>query len=346
MEKARGQDIVRLRLGGPEEARGSWAAILAGIGLPAAVMLAIPGASLWLRGGLALGVVALAVVGLLVRPRPKRRPQRWVAVEPTRIVRLDEAGETELATFDTPFGLTVLANQGRTRALLAFTSRDRTRYVRVRIHGTEDAMAARELLARASTVTEADVLLGADDEGDALSAASAARLVEHVAARMSGALERCFLVDAHGMAVTLDGDELRLGDRVVDLRAPLEWRGFMFHESMGQMTTIYQATWLRQAATEAVLVSPLPSEVTSWMVGRAPRVQEAGTVAADALVQRALVRDMRLMHSAPDVPPPRDQRVAIERLFMLPLRRALDRAPRAARTSVPPSFTAPGMGAS
>jgi hypothetical protein len=35
------------------------------------------------------------------------------------------------------------------------------------------------------------------------------------------------------------------------------------------------------------------------------------------------------MQASPEQPPPSDQRVAIERLFMLPLRSALDRAPRA-----------------
>ena len=34
------------------------------------------------------------------------------------------------------------------------------------------------------------------------------------------------------------------------------------------------------------------------------------------------------MQAAPEQPPPPEQRVAIERLFMLPLRSALDRAPR------------------
>jgi hypothetical protein len=339
MQKARGQDIVRLRLGGPEDDRSSLRSILAAIALPAAAALALPGVTLVTRGALAIGIVTLALAGLALRPRPKRQPKRWITVEPTRVTRRDENGETELASFDSPFGLTILANQARTRALLAFTARERTRYVRVRIRGTEDAARARELLTRASTVTEADVLLGAGDEGDALSASAAARFVELVAARAPGALDRCFLTDAQGTAVTLDGDELRLGERVVDLRAPLEWRGFMFHESLGQMTTIYQATWLRQAQTEAILVSPLPTEVTSWMVGRAPR--QVGAITRDALVQRALVRDMRLMHSVPDAPPPRDQRVAIERLFMLPLRRALDRAPRLARASVPPSLAAP-----
>lgn len=342
MQKARGEDVVRLRLGGPDEERGSWRTVGLALGLPAAAALALPNAPALVRGGIAAGIVLLGALGLALRPRPTRAPKRWITVGRAGVTREDENGVTELASFDAPFGVTVLANQARTRALLAFTARDRTRYVRVRIRGPEDATRARALLARASTVTEADVLLGADDEGDALAAAQAARFVDLVVARAPRALDRCYLTDAQGGAVTLDGDELHVGAHLVDLRSPLEWRGFMFHESMGQMTTIYQATWLRQAGHEVVLVSPLPTEVTSWMVGRAPL--DVGAVTGDALVQRALLRDLRLMHSVPDAPPPRDLRVAIERLFMLPLRRALDRAPRMTRASVPPSLSAPGPG--
>jgi hypothetical protein len=35
------------------------------------------------------------------------------------------------------------------------------------------------------------------------------------------------------------------------------------------------------------------------------------------------------MQASPEAPPPSEQRVAIDRLFMLPVRSALDRAPRA-----------------
>jgi hypothetical protein len=40
------------------------------------------------------------------------------------------------------------------------------------------------------------------------------------------------------------------------------------------------------------------------------------------------------MQSLADAPPPRDLRVAVDRLFMLPLRRALDRAPRVSRPGI------------
>jgi hypothetical protein len=83
----------------------------------------------------------------------------------------------------------------------------------------------------------------------------------------------------------------------------------------------------------------MPSEISSWMVGKPPK--PVGDLTRDTLVQRALVRDLRLMQSLPDLPPPREQRVAVERLFMLPLRQALDRAPRLTRTSTPPNRAAP-----
>jgi hypothetical protein len=205
----------------------------------------------------------------------------------------------------------------------------------VRIRGPEEAARARELLARASTVPDGDVVLGGEDDTDALSTASGLRLLDTVAVRAPGALERMYLTDPRGTEIVLEGHELRLGERKVDLTAPLEWRGFMFHESLGHLTTIYQATWIRQSAVELVLVAAMPSEIASWMVGKPPKT--VGAVTGDTLVQRALVRDLRLMQSVPDVPPPREQRVAVERLFMLPLRQALDCAPRMTRTSGPPN---------
>jgi hypothetical protein len=337
MRKSAARQIVRLTLGGPEDRRDSWRAVVPALGIPSAVALAIPAIPVWVRLVLVGAIVLGTLLGLLLRPRPRTRAKRWVTVEPGRITRTDEHGETVLATFEAPFGLTVLSDRARTRALLAFTTPAQTRYIPVRIDGPEEAARARELLARASTVSDGDVAPASGD-ADALSAAGALRLVQLVAQRSPAALERVFLTDPRGNAVVLDGAELRLGERVVDLTAPLEWRGFMFHESLGHLTLLYQATWLRQSAVEIVLVASMPSEITSWMVGKPGRA--IGALTRDTLVQRALVRDLRLMEALPDVPPPRDQRVAIERLFMLPLRQALDRAPRAARTSTPPSSRA------
>jgi hypothetical protein len=41
------------------------------------------------------------------------------------------------------------------------------------------------------------------------------------------------------------------------------------------------------------------------------------------------------MQATPEAPPPAEQRVAIDRLFMLPVRSALDRAPRTSHHAAP-----------
>ena len=46
-------------------------------------------------------------------------------------------------------------------------------------------------------------------------------------------IDRILLSDPRGAAVVLEGNELRAGDRVIDLTAPLEWRAFLFLESAG-----------------------------------------------------------------------------------------------------------------
>jgi hypothetical protein len=91
---------------------------------------------------------------------------------------------------------------------------------------------------------------------------------------------------------------------------------------------VYQATWVRQGMSEAVLVSLIPS-VSSVSVPPSPPAGEVPEVAS------AVLRDLRLMQATPEPPPPTELRVAIERMFMLRLRAALDRAPRASHKDIP-----------
>jgi hypothetical protein len=122
------------------------------------------------------------------------------------------------------------------------------------------------------------------------------------------------LQDASGDPVVLDRGELRVGARRIDLSAPLEWRAFVFEELGVHAVSLCQATWVRQGDGEVVLVAPLG---------------EGG-----ASIQGA--PDARLMQAVTGDPPPRELRRAIDRLFMLPLRRALDRAPRISRAPSSP----------
>jgi hypothetical protein len=124
------------------------------------------------------------------------------------------------------------------------------------------------------------------------------------------------------------------------LNAPIEWRAFLFQELGAYAVSVCQATWVRQADVEVVFVASVASE------GTEVRETDAAVRAAGegALVRRALARDVRLMQATAGEPPPRELRCAIDRTFMLPVRHALDRAPRAARASAPSHRTATAAG--
>ena len=253
--------------------------------------------------------LALAIV---LRSRPRGSAAGWIIVDPNGIARHRSRGDARLVFWAERFGLVVLSNESRTRGLLALTTPEQTRYVPVRVTDDEDAAAARDLFARGPSLGDGDAAFGPRDGDEALSAADALELVAAVRVRDGAALDRILLSDPHGAAVVLEGTELRAGGRVIDLTAPLEWRAFLFLESAGPLGAVVQATWVRQAGTEVVLVAPQGD--TRDAMPRGGRVS-----------------------SIPDTPPPIELRMAIERLFMTPLRHALDRAPRALRSPVPSS---------
>ncbi len=83
---------------------------------------------------------------------------------------------------------------------------------------------------------------------------------------------------------------------------------------------MYQGTWVRQGTNELVLVCLLPAMTPA----------PDGLGASLGPLDRGALRDLRLMQGTPESPPPADQRVAIDRLLMVPIRSALDKAPRPA----------------
>jgi hypothetical protein len=95
---------------------------------------------------------------------------------------------------------------------------------------------------------------------------------------------------------------------------------------------VYQATWVRQGMSESVLVSLLASLASLAL----PENALQGEVPE---VASAVLRDLRLMQATPDAPPPAELRVGIERMYMLRLRAALDRAPRTSHKSLPSAAT-------
>jgi len=286
-----------------------------GLPLPLAVQIAL---------GLA-GLLAVAWAVLARRP-VMQLSGTYMEADALGLTRVtaDPTKRTMFASWDAPFGVALLASYGRPTALLAFTTPTQTRYVPARIdlansHRSEEDD---ELLARIAVLADLDLVDGIAHDA-ALTAAATAALVRHVEGHDKNALGRVYLSDGKGMPIALDRATLAVGERSFDLTSQLEWRPLMFHESTGQAAALYQATWIRQAGSEVVLVAPMPASIV-------PRETNAHREATGRL-GRALTRDLRLLQAPAESPPSRDVRVAIDRPFMMAIRRVLDDAPLASR---------------
>lgn len=263
----------------------------------------------------------LAIVWAVFARRPAVLPSgTYVEADATGLTRVNEDTSKPIVKWDAPFGVALLASYGRPTALLAFTTPTQTRYVPARIDDRSEL--DDELLARIAVLADLDLVDGVAHDA-ALTAAATAALVRHVEGHDKNALGRVYLSDGKGMPIALDRATLAVGDRSFDLTSQLEWRPLMFHESTGQAAALYQATWIKQAGAEVVLVAPMPASIV-------PREPTAHREASGRL-GRALTRDLRLLQAPAESPPSRDVRVAIDRPFMMAVRRVLDDAPLAAR---------------
>ncbi|MEI7895232.1 MAG: hypothetical protein WCI05_19200 [Myxococcales bacterium] len=319
--------VIRFPFGltGTSKGGSAWLAAVPGV---LAVAAAFVPAAAWIRA-----VMVLALVGatwFLARRTGSVRAvaHGWVLLDDMGMVRIGADGaDVCLAHWESPFGLTVLANPLRTRLVLAFTTSAQTRYVPVRLGDRAEA-----LFRRAATVAEADFCTR--DDAAMLESRDAEKIVLAVLERVPSALDRMVLSDTKGRSIVLDAKTLRLADRRIDLAAPLEWRPFAFHESAGPVASIYQATWIRQGEHEAVFVAPMPSDA-----GWADDLRAAGI----GRFPKTVASDLSLMRVSPEPPPARELRFAVDRLFMLPLRRALQQAPHA-RTASLAQFRATSWG--
>jgi hypothetical protein len=287
-----------------------------------AVTVAVVSWAAWVRAPLALALVVLASLVQRAASRGRRPRHGWLIVDDQGVRRVGAARESMVLDWREPFGATVLASPDRATLTLALTMPRAVRYVSARVTDAEDAASAPKLIARATTAAESDLRFG---DQATLTAADAERLLSEIARRVPIALERVFLSDAGGEPVVLEPSELRVGSRSINLCAPLEWRASVFHERGIHAATVSQATWVRQAGVEVVLVAAAAAD-GAWSRDVHPAVRAAGE---GRIVERAIARDLRLMQAMVGDPPPRELRRAIDRLFMLPLRHALDRAPRA-----------------
>lgn len=292
--------------------------------------------SLVVRALLPLAVAAVAVAMLVRRAAGKKRAlrertaRRGLVLRPGELRFKPGAGELARTVVDLrePFGATVLSTHRRDRLVLLLTSERGAFQI-----GTVVDAAALPVLApvleRSTTVAGEDAAfeaIGPDGAPVLLSPEDFLALAGALSAGDPGCLERVVVTDTRGAKVVLGDGELRVDDLAFDLNAPLEWRALVFQEPFGQVMTLYQGTWIRQNGSEVVLVSLLPS------LGPILEV-EPGEIAT---LDRAVLRDLRLMQASAETPPPREQRHAIERLLMMPIRSSLDRAPRKSRQPAAP----------
>jgi hypothetical protein len=336
-ESQRRPEPLHLALGPRVLAPPAWGALLLQtLVVACAVAVAVaPWASVSLRAVAAVALVSVAGVlhQLSSRREHSAKARAWLVVDDRGVHRVEGgAPPVTLVDWREPLGATVLSSADRARFLIALTTERTTRLVSARIADGEDAACAPTLIERATTTPDSD--LRADDES-ALAAADAERLLGVLARRAPFSLDRVYLSDAGGEALVLDRTELRVGVRRFDLSVPLEWRALLFQEVGAHAATVCQATWVRQGDIEVVLVAPMAADGT-WMRDAGDAVRAAGEAGT---VERSIALDVRLMQASVCEPPPRELRRAIDRLFMLPLRRALDRAPRVSRVPPSPSQT-------
>ena len=291
--------------------------VWAGVATAAGAGLAFTGVFVFQM--LAAALIGVAVV-LLVRGGNARRTRGTVEWKDGKLTRDVGGTKVELACGSEPFGVTVLANRRRTRLLLAFTRTSTTRFLSVHLDEADESV-REELVALAATVPEGDAL-DVDGADVGLAPEDALALVRVLGRAHPSALSSLYLSTSRGDVLVLEGFDMRLGERRFDLRSPLEWRPFVFHESSGAVTTLYQATWVRQRGDEVVLVAPMPLDVI-------PR-------SAQALARGGRSAEIRILAQTSESPPPRELRVAIDRMFMLPVRRALDGAPPLKRSPTAP----------
>jgi hypothetical protein len=281
-----------------------------------------------LEGSVLAVSLSLAAAAFRLRTRrlvlPAAPARALVLGDPSLTLETPGASTLVLLDVTRPFGLTLLTNAARDRLVAAFTAENKVFFVGANLERGERE-AASALLARASAVPAEGAGLeafGPDGAPVDLAFETFATLLRALETRAPACASRLYLSDGWGSPIRVDGGELRLGTTRFELARPIEWSAFVFQERLGGAIAIYQATWLKQGSAEAVLVALLPSLVAEQSAPRPTGIAE---------LDRAAARDRRLSSARVADAPPRSQRVAVDRLFMVPLRAALDRAPGRSR---------------
>ena len=202
-------------------------------------------------GGRIVGVVLVALafaLAVVLRARP-RRPPGWIIVDPNGIARHRPSGDapsssgpSASAWWSSPTSPRRGVSSPSRRPSRRATSRCALPATTTRRRRGSSSRAGR----RSATWTwRSRRSMGTKRSLRATRWRSSPRCARTTAPP----IDRILLSDPRGAAVVLEGNELRAGDRVIDLTAPLEWRAFLFLESAGPLGAVVQATWVRQAGT-------------------------------------------------------------------------------------------------
>jgi len=324
--------LVALPAGTPVEGRAHWQRTF----LP--LLLALFAGGLWLRVGRRRKAVDAAA-----KLRAESLPE-VAAIDERALVLTADTVDLERArgerislpmslTLVGPeggqrFGVTLLSNAKRDRLVAVLTSESGSMLFATNL-GAEQHAGVAGLLARSTVVGGHDHALDAvapDGVPTELEPAAFVRLLTELNQRDEGCFDRIILSDQHGAPLLLEGSDLLANDHHFDLSRPIEWRSILFQESFGTAVTLYQGTWVRQNGAEVVLVSLLgPSFFDSQTPDETRPTQ---TSSGESELDVHFMRDQRLAQATATDPPPTDQRVAIDGIFVLPMRAALDQAPR------------------
>jgi hypothetical protein len=265
--------------------------------------------------------LVLTSVGLALQGRARRRGLRLEGGV-LSFARRGQASAEPVLDLGRSFGVTALANRSRSRASLAITTETGSFYV----SGLFDEHARatfRDTLAGAFTVASDERALSAaapDGFPLELDGPTFGRLFAALRQHDPRCTSRLFLSGHRGDAVTVDGRALTVGERLFDLTSTLEWHGALFREQAFGAMSVFQLTFVRQGEQEVAFVSLMPALA-------APSCPGDVDATAEPELERAVLRDMGLLNVGVEDAPPAHLRVAIERVFMLPLRAALDKAP-------------------
>lgn len=273
------------------------------------------------------GLIAAAAWLLVAHLTSRRRhgPSRSLVVDDLGLSMLRHPGRVErLIRFRPGFGMSLFHGPSRDQWGLALTTAERTVCLAAHLSNHEKRRLADMHLP--STPLSAEELSMAavlpDGEPMIVPGESLLCLIELLHTRDPSALERCYLSDVDGHHVVLTERTLRTRRHTFRLDEPFDWRASVFHECIGAANASFQATWVRQDQVEVVLVSLLGGDT------RRP------------LTDWSDISDVHRLEGPSGPPPPRDKRVAVDRLFMLPLRAALERA-RLAHCAPIPDASAP-----